>query len=157
MNTSFKTFHFVSSHGELYINGDGTINKEKSDLGSNDADNWLHTIEKVDMDEWIHWNQLIGILEPDCGDSLDFGFWDKNGVYHAPDLTWRKEDFVDNGILTQEQVHRAIEKTKAWLRTYRCTDTKEITIQQLKNEIKRVENEHGNIDHIYVTIITDLF
>ena len=80
-----KTIHFCSSHGELYINNDGTIDRDRSEL-----DDWLLTIERVNLAEWINWTQESGI-GTDCGDCLELGFWDTDGDYQEPDWVWRKE------------------------------------------------------------------
>jgi len=145
-----KTIHFCSSNGELYVNNDGTVDRDKSDL-----DDWLLTIDRVDLAEWLNWTQMTG-MESDCGDCLEFGFWDKAGRYHEPDWDWRRDVFHHKDM-DDAHVNRLIEKAKAWINTYRPSSGKELTIQQLKKKIQQAENTHGNVDHIYVTVITDLF
>lgn len=107
-----KTIHFCSSHGEIYINDDGTIDRDRSDL-----DDWLLTIERVDLDEWLNWTNMTD-MGSDCGDCLEFGFWDTDGDYQEPDWGWRK-DIFHHKDMDDEQVSRAIEKAKAWISTNR--------------------------------------
>lgn len=78
-----QLIHFVSSHGELYINQDGTVS-DKSDLSD-----WLLDINKVDIDEWKTWTNKHNI-ESDCGDVLELAYWDKSGDYIEADLDFRK-------------------------------------------------------------------
>ena len=50
-----QPIHFISSHGELYVNQDGTVS-DKSDLSD-----WLLDIAKVDIAESVttQWKQII--------------------------------------------------------------------------------------------------
>ena len=79
-----QPIHFISSHGELYVNQDGTIS-DKSDLSD-----WLLDIAKVDIAEWFTWTAKHNI-KSDCGDVLELAYWDKSSNYIQADLDFRND------------------------------------------------------------------
>lgn len=117
--------HFISSCGEVYVNSDGSIN-EKSKLSD-----YLLNIAKFDMDEFWSWDQRVG-LDSDCGDTLELAYWDKDGVYHQPDWSFREHICP----ATKEDAKRAIDNQKAWIRTYRPVQNDETIRPQEKREPK---------------------
>ena len=105
-----NTYHFISSNGDLYVNRDGTINQEKSDI-----DDWLLDIAKVDLEELEHYYKLNEIEGGDLdGDVLDFGYWDKKGSYHQPDTDWRNRTF-HNGFLGKNSIKEVLIKSELWI------------------------------------------
>jgi len=112
LNSIANKYHFISSCGDLFIDDYGNV------LPQSDLTDWLLDIGKVDVEELIHYFQLNGFDGLDDGDVLDFGYWDKNGEYHKPDITWRIETF-HNQNFTTEKVNEVIEKSKEWIKKYR--------------------------------------
>lgn len=124
-----KLIHFVSSHGELYINQDGTVS-DKSDLSD-----WLLDIAKIDIDEWKTWTNKHNI-ESDCGDVLELAYWDKSGDYVEADLDFRK-DMVANKISKPRSYE--IEMSATTHRTFTVTannveEAEELAFHALDND-----------------------
>ena len=105
-------YHFISSHGDLFIDKFGNV------LPQSDLSDWLLEIGKVDVEELIHYLQLNGFDGLVDGDVLDFGYWDKNGEYHKPDITWRRDTF-HNQDFRYTQIEEVITKNEQWLNKYR--------------------------------------
>jgi hypothetical protein len=105
-------YHFISSHGELFIDKDGNV------LPQSELSDWLLEIGKVDVEELIHYLQLNGFDGLVDGDVLDFGYWDKNGEYHKPYIGHRK-DIFHNQNLRYTQIEEVITKNEQWLNKYR--------------------------------------
>ena len=105
-------YHFISSHGDLFIDKDGNV------LPQSDLSDWLLEIGKVDVEELIHYLQLNGFDGLDDGDVLGFGYWDKNGEYHNPHIGHRKDNF-HNQDFRYTQIEEVITKTEQWLNKYR--------------------------------------
>jgi len=112
LNSINNKYHFISSHGDLYIDKDGNV------LPQSDLSDWLLEIGKVDVEELIHYLQLNGFDGLDDGDVLDFGYWDKNGEYHKPNIEYRKDNF-HNQDFRYTQIDEVITKTEEWLNKYR--------------------------------------
>ena len=89
-----QPIHFISSHGELYVNQDGTIS-DKSDLSD-----WLLDIAKVDIAEWFTWTNKHNI-KSDCGDVLELAYWDKSGNYIQANLDFRND-------MVESKLHRPL-------------------------------------------------
>ena len=112
LNSINKKYHFISSCGDLFIDDYGNV------LPNSDLTDWLLDIDKVDVEELIHYLQLNGFDGLDDGDVLDFGYWDKNGEYHKPNITWRRDTFHKQDFLNT-QIEEVITKTEQWLNKYR--------------------------------------
>lgn len=113
LNSINKQYSFDSSHGELIINQHGDV------LPKSELSDWLLGIEKVDVEELVHYYILNGFGNELCdGDVLDFGYWDKEGKYIEPDYYFREKTF-HNQKFTDEQVKEAIDKSKEWIKKYR--------------------------------------
>jgi len=112
LNSIANKYHFISSFGDLFIDDYGNV------LPQSDLSDWLLDIGKVDVEELIHYFQLNGFDGLDDGDVLNFGYWDKNGEYHKPEIKWRIENF-HNQNFTTEKVNEVIEKSKEWIKKYR--------------------------------------
>ena len=106
-----QPIHFISSHGELYVNQDGTVS-DKSDLSD-----WLLDIAKVDIAEWFTWTTKHGI-KSDCGDVLELAYWDKSGNYIQADLDFRN-DMVANKL--HKPLSYEIEMSATTHRTFTVT------------------------------------
>jgi hypothetical protein len=124
-----NTIHFISSHGELYVNQNGTIS-DKSDLND-----WLLNIAKVDIDEWKTWTNKHDI-ESDCGDVLELAYWDKSGNYIHADLDFRN-DMVANKIPKPQSYE--IEMSATTYRTFTVAantvdEAEELAFNQLDND-----------------------
>ena len=124
-----QPIHFVSSHGELYVNQDGTVS-DKSDLSD-----WLLDIARVDIDEWKAWTKKHDI-ESDCGDVLELAYWDKSGRYIQADLDFRN-DMVANKISKPQSYE--IEMSATTYRTFTVTansveEAEELAFNQLDND-----------------------
>ena len=114
---------FESSHGTLYVNEDGTIHPDS------DTDDWLGTIHRVDIEELDNYVSYYGFGSRDGGDVLDFGYWDKDGEYHAPSKSWREGVFhriIVNSdpdevkaYWTKERIQEAIDKSFNWIKENR--------------------------------------
>ena len=115
---------FISSHGTLYVNENGTINS----IDCDEVD-WLGDISKVDIEELDYYLSLYDLEPTQGGDVLDFGYWDKDGVYHQPSRQWREDVFhrvsVDSdpdeakGYWTEEKIQETIEKSFEWIKKNR--------------------------------------
>jgi len=112
LNSINNKYHFISSCGDLFIDEYGNV------LPNSDLTDWLLDIGKVDVEELIYYLQLNGFDGLDDGDVLDFGYWDKNGEYHKPDITWRRDTFHNQNLLNT-QIEEVITKTEQWLNKYR--------------------------------------
>jgi len=107
-NEDLTPMEFVSSHGTLLVNEDGTIHKDS------DLSDWLLDIEKVDIAELDHYNKLQGLDLCEGGDVCDFGYWDKKGKYHIPEKQWRL-DIYHSIHLSQEEQEISIEESFKWI------------------------------------------
>lgn len=104
-----KSIHFVSSHGDLYVFRDGTIDEERTVYHDPDDPNWLQDIGKVDMEELENYYKLSEVPDKlDCGDVLDFGYWTKGGVYNVPPLRWRLETFHNSAFLKENKIYKIL-------------------------------------------------
>lgn len=112
LNSIANKYHFISSHGDLFIDDYGNV------LPQSDLSGWLLEIGKVDVEELIHYFQLNGFDGLDDGDVLDFGYWDKNGEYHKPNIRHREINFHNQDFLNT-QIDEVITKTEQWLNKYR--------------------------------------
>lgn len=116
---------FISTHGTLYVNEDGTIHPDS------DIDDWLGTIHRVDIEELDNYLSYydFDINQREGGDVLDFGYWDKDGEYHAPEKSWREDVFhrviVDSdpdeakAYWTKERIQEVIDESFEWIKIYR--------------------------------------
>ena len=109
-------YEFISSHGTLIVNEDGTINKTHP---NSDLNGWLKDIEIVDVEELKNYYLLSGLLSEIedgdlSGDVLDFGYWDNKGVYQTPDLSWRETTFHRQD-LQKKEIKEIIHKATQWL------------------------------------------
>ncbi len=113
LNSINNKYHFISSCGDLFIDEYGNV------LPNSVLTDWLLDIGKVDVEELRHYVQLNGfdVFEWE-GDVLDFGYWDKNGEYHKPNITWRRDTFHKQDFLNT-QIEEVITKTEQWLNKYR--------------------------------------
>lgn len=115
---------FISSNGTLYVNEDGTIHPD-SDID----DSWLLDVERIDIEELDNYLSYYDLPLAQGGDVLDFGYWDKNGVYHLPPRQWREDVFhrvsVDSdpdeakGYWTEERIQETIDKSFDWIKKNR--------------------------------------
>ena len=114
---------FISSHGYLYVNEDGTIHTDS------DIEDWLLDVERVDIKELDNYLSYYDLPITEGGDVLDFGYWDKDGVYHMPSRQWREEVFhrvsVDSDpdeakdYWTREEILKVIDKSFNWIKENR--------------------------------------
>lgn len=116
---------FISSHGTLYVNEDGTINNIEWE-DSYDESSWLLDIERVDIEELDNYLSYYDFELADGGDVLDFAYWDKNGVYHLPSRQWREDTFhkvptsdEEKKFWTSEEVMKVIDKSFNWIKENR--------------------------------------
>jgi len=116
---------FISSHGTLYVNEDGTINSIEWE-DSYDESSWLLDIERVDIEELDNYLSYYDFELADGGDVLDFGYWDKNGVYHLPSRQWREDTFhkvpisdEEKKFWTSEEIMKVIDKSFNWIKENR--------------------------------------
>lgn len=115
---------FISSNGTLYVNEDGTIHPD-SDID----DSWLLDVERIDIEELDNYLSYYDLPLAQGGDVLDFGYWDKNGVYHLPPRQWREDVFhrvsVDSdpdeakSYWTEERIQETIDKSFDWIKKNR--------------------------------------
>lgn len=124
-----QPIHFISSHGELYVNQDGTIS-DKSDLND-----WLLDIAKVDIAEWFTWTNKHNI-KSDCGDVLELAYWDKSGNYIQADLDFRKDMVADK---LHKPLSYEIEMSATTYRTFTVTansveEAEELAFHALDND-----------------------
>ena len=124
-----QPIHFISSHGELYVNQDGTVS-DKSDLSD-----WLLDIAKVDIAEWFTWTTKHGI-KSDCGDVLELAYWDKSGNYIQADLDFCN-DMVANKL--HKPLSYEIEMSATTHRTFTVTansveEAEELAFHALDND-----------------------
>ena len=115
---------FISSHGTLYVNEDGTIHSD-TDID----DGWLLDIERVDIEELDNYLSYYDLPITDGGDVLDFAYWDNDGVYHLPPRQWREDVFhrvsVDSdpneskAHWTKERINEVIDKSFNWIKENR--------------------------------------
>jgi len=99
---------FESSHGTLIINEKGEV------LPSSDISDWLETIGRVDVEELHHYYSINELGQFDSGDVMDFGYWDKDGVYFKPDMDWRLEMF-HNQDFSEVQTKKVVKKSFEWI------------------------------------------
>ena len=111
-NSNETPYHFISSHGDLFIDKFGNV------LPQSDLSDWLLDIDNVDVEELIHYLQLNGFDGLHDGDVLDFGYWDMNGEYHKPHIGHRKDNF-HNQDFRYTQIEEVITKNEQWLNKYR--------------------------------------
>ena len=114
---------FISSNGYLFVNEDGTIHPDS------DTEDWLGTIQKVDIEELDNYLGLFDLGLCDGGDVLDFGYWDKQGVYHEPSKQWRVDTFHRVAVesdtkeakeyWTESQIQKTIEESFEWINNNR--------------------------------------
>ena len=116
---------FISSHGTLYVNEDGTINSIEWE-DSYDESSWLLDIERVDIEELDNYLSYYDFELADGGDVLDFAYWDKNGVYHLPSRQWREHTFhkipisdEEKKFWTSEEIMKVIDKSFNWIKENR--------------------------------------
>jgi len=116
---------FISSHGTLYVNEDGTINNIEWE-DSYDESSWLLDIERVDIEELDNYLSYYDFELADGGDVLDFAYWDKNGVYHLPNKQWREDTFhkvpisdEEKKFWTSEEIMKVIDKSFNWIKENR--------------------------------------
>jgi len=124
-----QPIHFISSHGELYVNQDGTIS------GKSDLSDWLLNIAKVDIAEWFTWTNKHNI-KSDCGDVLELAYWDKSGNYIQADLDFRN-DMVANKL--HKPLSYEIEMSATTYRTFTVTannveEAEELAFHALDND-----------------------
>ena len=108
-------YEFQSSCGELVVDENGLVNTEKSEL-----DDWLLDIAKVDMIELSNYYKICGHKENiDLdGDVLDFGFWNKEGIYNPPPKSWRIDIFHNCDKSSIEQL-KDIDIAEKWIKENR--------------------------------------
>ena len=109
-STQVIPMDFESSCGTLLVNENGSINKD-SDF---DNDSWLSKISKVDIEELDNYYKIQGLGKCECGDVLDFGWWDKKGNYNKPDRSWRVEIFHKQN-LEEDEVSTIIATSFQWI------------------------------------------
>jgi len=116
---------FISSHGTLCVNEDGTINSIEWE-DSYDESSWLLDIERVDIEELDNYLSYYDFELADGGDVLDFAYWDKNGVYHPPSRQWREDIFhkvpisdEEKKFWTSEEIMKVIDKSFNWIKENR--------------------------------------
>ena len=116
---------FISSHGTLYVNEDGTINNIEWE-DSYDESSWLLDIERVDIEELDNYLSYYDFELADGGDVLDFAYCDKNGVYHLPSRQWREDTFhkvpisdEEKKFWTSEEIMKVIDKSFNWIKENR--------------------------------------
>jgi hypothetical protein len=115
---------FISSHGTLYVNEDGTIHPD-TDID----DSWVLSIERVDIEELDNYLSYYDLPLAQGGDVLDFGYWDNKGVYRLPPRQWREDVFhrvsVDSdpdeakAYWTKERINEVIDKSFEWIKENR--------------------------------------
>ena len=116
------SMEFISSNGYIYVNDDGTIDSIESD----DTTNWLYDVERVDIEELNNYLSYYDFDLGEGGDTLDFGYWDKDGVYHAPSRQWREDTFHkipisddEEKYWTKSQIQKTIEESFEWIKNNR--------------------------------------
>ena len=116
---------FISSHGTLYVNEDGTINSIEWE-DSYDESSWLLDIERVDIEELDNYLSYYDFELADGGDVLDFAWWDKDGVYHLPSRQWREDTFhkvpisdEEKKFWTSEEIMKVIDQSFEWIKNNR--------------------------------------
>jgi len=116
---------FISSDGYVYVNEDGTLDSIEW-AGSMDKTSWLLDIERVDIEELNNYLSYYDFELADGGDVLDFGYWDKNGVYHLPSRQWREDTFhkvpisdEEKKFWTSEEIMKVIDKSFNWIKENR--------------------------------------
>jgi hypothetical protein len=100
---------FISSNGILVVNEKGEVIIKESDLSD-----WLLTIKKVDIEEIDNYLSLNGFGSCEGGDVLDFGYWDKENVYHTPSKSWRIDTF-HNQDFEENKIIEVVSKSFDWL------------------------------------------
>jgi len=114
---------FISSNGYLYVNEDGTIHPDS------DIEDWLLDIDKVDIEELDNYLSYYDLPPAQGGDVLDFGYWDKGGIYHPPSKQWREDTFhrvsVDSdpdeakAYWNKERIKEVIDESFEWIKRNR--------------------------------------
>jgi len=124
-NKELIPMDFISSHGTLCVNEDGTINSIEWE-DSYDESSWLLDIERVDIEELDNYLSYYDFELADGGDVLDFAYWDKNGVYHPPSRQWREDIFhkvpisdEEKKFWTSEEIMKVIDKSFNWIKENR--------------------------------------
>ena len=103
---------FESSHGIIVCDGWGNIKPNESDLSD-----WLNDVLKIDVEELENY-YILNKLKPneiDGGDVLDFGYWDKGGVYHKADENWRLTTFHNQDIKLNKDVTKLVADSFCWI------------------------------------------
>lgn len=78
----------TSSNGEVDFNADtGYVLEVRS--ANAKYENYLFDIVRVDVDEWNR--EYPGEDIANYHDVLDFGTWDRFGIYEKPCLSWRRD------------------------------------------------------------------
>lgn len=116
------SMEFISSNGYIYVNDDGTIDS----IESYDTTNWLYDIDRVDIEELDNYLSFYDFELADGGDVLDFGYWDKDGVYYPPSRQWREDTFhkipiseEEKTFWTREEILKVIDKSFNWIKENR--------------------------------------
>lgn len=114
---------FISSNGHLYVNEDGSIHPDS------EMEDWLLDIDKVDIEELDNYLSYYDLPLAQGGDVLDFGYWDKGGIYHPPSKQWREDTFhrvsVDSdpdeakAYWNKERIKEVIDKSFEWIKKNR--------------------------------------
>lgn len=114
---------FISSNGHLYVNEDGSIHPDS------EMEDWLLDIDKVDIEELDNYLSYYDLPAAQGGDVLDFGYWDKGGIYHPPSKQWREDTFhrvsVDSdpdeakAYWNKERIKEVIDKSFEWIKKNR--------------------------------------
>ena len=123
MKKELIPMEFISSHGTLYVNEDGTIHPDS------DTDDWLDNIDRVDISELDNYLSYYDSPLAEGGDVLDFGYWDKDGVYHQPSRQWREDTFHRVSVYsdpdeakaywTKEKIQEIIDESFEWIKRNR--------------------------------------
>lgn len=110
-----EPMEFTSSYGTLYVNEDGSVQRIHFDSSEYKKDDcWLTNIERIDMEELIHYYKLNDQEFLGYGDVMDFGYWNKDGEYEQPPRDWREEVF-HNRRGDSFATDIAIEKSYEWI------------------------------------------
>tara|TARA_R100000734_G_scaffold16761_1_gene12903 strand:- start:349 stop:705 length:357 start_codon:yes stop_codon:yes gene_type:complete len=107
-----EPMEFTSSYGSLYVNEDGSVQRIHFDSSNYKKDDcWLTNIQRIDMEELIHYYKLNDQEFLGYGDVMDFGYWNKDGDYEQPPRDWRKEVFHATDI----DVEVVIDNSYEWI------------------------------------------
>lgn len=87
-----KEIAVTSSMGSLRINPQtGEVVSYTLGVSERHPDQYLHTIERLDVEEWRKAYPDEKLEEQSSLDILDFGAFFKNGVYEEPCFGWRED------------------------------------------------------------------